>query len=190
MTTKGAQIVGNGDTPCRRVAILVGASAGRSQIDLLARPDIDAVIAGDINEWEGCEYVRDAVSAKMNKGFIVLGHGRGSISLRRNTRPDLRRTTLELLPRLCRKVPFHGRQAVAIGVGLVRRDSIGLHRQCIETPAVDAADTHLFPVEIQKSLGVGLHLERVSGTLHVVLGEVPRRHAERRGAHGKKTHAL
>jgi putative NIF3 family GTP cyclohydrolase 1 type 2 len=71
---KSVQIVGKSDMPCRRAAILVGASTGSSQLSVLGKSDIDVVIAGDINEWEGCEYVRDAAQAGINKGFIVLGH--------------------------------------------------------------------------------------------------------------------
>ncbi len=71
---RGIQAVGKMDMPCRHVAILVGASPGRSQIGILGRPNIDVVIAGDINEWEGCEYARDASRGGMNKGFLVLGH--------------------------------------------------------------------------------------------------------------------
>ncbi len=66
--------VGRKDLACRRVALIVGASPGRPQINLLSRPDIDALVVGDINEWEGCEFARDAVQAGMGKGFLVLGH--------------------------------------------------------------------------------------------------------------------
>ena len=68
------QVVGNETMPCRRVALLVGASPGRTQIGLLGQPDIDVVVTGDINEWEGCEYARDAGRGGLNKGFLVLGH--------------------------------------------------------------------------------------------------------------------
>ena len=68
------QIVGNPGMSCRRVAFSVGASDGRSQIEVLAGADIDVVVAGDINEWEACEYVRDAAQAGLNKGYIVIGH--------------------------------------------------------------------------------------------------------------------
>ncbi len=71
---QGIQAVGKMDMPCRHVAILVGASPGRPQIGLLGKPNIDVIIAGDINEWEGCEYARDASQGGINKGFLVLGH--------------------------------------------------------------------------------------------------------------------
>ena len=35
---------------------------------------MDALVCGEINEWETCEYVRDAERAGIAKGLIVVGH--------------------------------------------------------------------------------------------------------------------
>ena len=59
---------------CRRVGLLVGAPGGRRQMATLQRDDVDAIICGEINEWETCEYVRDAVFLGRPKGLVVVGH--------------------------------------------------------------------------------------------------------------------
>jgi putative NIF3 family GTP cyclohydrolase 1 type 2 len=68
------RVTGPDDLICRRVGLLVGASGGRSHIEALRRDDVDAVICGEINEWETCEYVRDAVFFGRPRGLIVVGH--------------------------------------------------------------------------------------------------------------------
>jgi putative NIF3 family GTP cyclohydrolase 1 type 2 len=68
------RIAGRADMPVRRVALVLGACGGRTQITMLGRPDIDALVCGEINEWETCEYVRDAVHAGIDKGLLVVGH--------------------------------------------------------------------------------------------------------------------
>jgi putative NIF3 family GTP cyclohydrolase 1 type 2 len=73
----GAQairITGDPEMLCRRVVLMVGAPGGRPQMGALRRRDVDAVICGEINEWETCEYVRDAVHAGISKGLVVVGH--------------------------------------------------------------------------------------------------------------------
>ena len=58
----------------RNVALLPGAWGGTNQIKALRRDDVEVVVVGEINEWETCEWVRDAVAAGLRKGLIVLGH--------------------------------------------------------------------------------------------------------------------
>ena len=36
-------------------------------------PQVDAVIAGEIREWESSEYARDVVHAGLGKGLILIG---------------------------------------------------------------------------------------------------------------------
>lgn len=60
--------------PCRSVVLLVGATPGQAQIRALSE-GADVVMVGETNEWETCEYVRDAISLGSPKGLIVLGHG-------------------------------------------------------------------------------------------------------------------
>ena len=71
---EGVRVTGNPDMVCRRVALSVGAIGGRWQIGQLAADGIDAIVCGEINEWETCEYVRDAAHMGLDKGLIVVGH--------------------------------------------------------------------------------------------------------------------
>ena len=66
--------VGDGDLKCRHVGLLLGAWGGRSHLRVLGQEEMDVLVVGEINEWETCEYVRDAVFAGMEKGLIILGH--------------------------------------------------------------------------------------------------------------------
>jgi putative NIF3 family GTP cyclohydrolase 1 type 2 len=43
-------------------------------IPLLARPDIDVLIAGETREWELVEYAQDMISSGKKKALILLGH--------------------------------------------------------------------------------------------------------------------
>jgi putative NIF3 family GTP cyclohydrolase 1 type 2 len=65
--------IGRPDMLCSKIALLVGAPGGKWQIEAL-RGDVDVLIAGEINEWETCEYVRDALLQGLSKGLIVIGH--------------------------------------------------------------------------------------------------------------------
>jgi putative NIF3 family GTP cyclohydrolase 1 type 2 len=58
----------------RNVALLPGAWGRLRQIETLRREDVEVVVVGEVLEWETCEWVRDAHTAGMKKGLIVLGH--------------------------------------------------------------------------------------------------------------------
>lgn len=68
------RVAGPADLPCRRVALLPGSLPGTVQTGMLAREDVDLLVVGELNEWESCEYVRDAAYTGRAKGLIVLGH--------------------------------------------------------------------------------------------------------------------
>jgi len=73
----GAQIVrvvGDAEMNCRRVALAVGASGGRRQIQFLGQENVDALVAGEVNEWETVEYVRDANAQGRKLALILVGH--------------------------------------------------------------------------------------------------------------------
>jgi hypothetical protein len=38
------------------------------------RDDIDAILCGEVREWEACEYLRDAAFFGWPKGMLVVGH--------------------------------------------------------------------------------------------------------------------
>lgn len=68
------RVAGPANMVCRRVGLLVGAIGGEAQIRLLQRDDVDAIVCGEINEWETCEYARDAELLDRPKGLVVVGH--------------------------------------------------------------------------------------------------------------------
>ncbi|MCE3202433.1 Nif3-like dinuclear metal center hexameric protein [Paenibacillus sonchi] len=75
------QIVGNPDSACSRIGILVGGGSlglGREQMpmELMQEKNLDVMICGDITEWTLCAYVNDAAMLGQNKAMIVIGHER------------------------------------------------------------------------------------------------------------------
>lgn len=67
----GIRVVGDPSTKVQRIALLPGTTP--IQASLKALPGVDAIVAGEVREWESTEYARDAVTAGQNKGFIVVG---------------------------------------------------------------------------------------------------------------------
>ena len=68
------RLIGDPAMPVRTVGLLVGAPGGRAQISVL--PQVDALIAGEVAEWETTEWVRDSIAQGTPKGLIVVGHQR------------------------------------------------------------------------------------------------------------------
>jgi putative NIF3 family GTP cyclohydrolase 1 type 2 len=68
------RVVGDRDLQVSRVAANWGYASRDPGIQLLERPDVDAVIVGEAREWEVVEYAQDAISAGQKKALIVLGH--------------------------------------------------------------------------------------------------------------------
>ena len=66
------RVIGHPAMPCSRVSLLIGAPGGKWQIQSLRGADV--LIAGEINEWETSEWVRDANTQGLAKGLIVVGH--------------------------------------------------------------------------------------------------------------------
>jgi len=69
------RVVGDPDTVCRRVGVMVGyRGSGRHAIPLMERERLDLLVYGEGPEWETPEYVRDAVWLGRSKALVVLGH--------------------------------------------------------------------------------------------------------------------
>jgi putative NIF3 family GTP cyclohydrolase 1 type 2 len=64
--------IGDPELSVRTLGIAVGAPGGQFQMRLLQR--VDALLAGEVNEWETTEYVRDAITAGIPKALVVAGH--------------------------------------------------------------------------------------------------------------------
>lgn len=68
------RVVGDLAQPCERIALLPGAWGGRRQIGVLQKEEPDAILCGEISEWETAEYVRDLRSMGLKTSLVVLGH--------------------------------------------------------------------------------------------------------------------
>ena len=67
----GVRVVGRPQTRVRTIGVLPGTRSIQETVALL--PHVDAVIAGEIREWESSEYARDVVNAGLGKGLILIG---------------------------------------------------------------------------------------------------------------------
>lgn len=67
----GIRVVGNPQARVRTIAILSGTVPIQTMLVVL--PQVDAVIAGEIREWESSEYARDMVTSGRAKGLILIG---------------------------------------------------------------------------------------------------------------------
>ena len=67
----GMRIVGTPQTRVQRIGVLPGTVPIQGTLTLL--PEVDVIIAGEIREWESSEYVRDTVTAGLDKGLILIG---------------------------------------------------------------------------------------------------------------------
>jgi len=74
MGIRQVRFIGDPKQICKRVAVMPGASGGRSHIQLLQKEKPDVLIVGEVSEWETAEYIRDAQSMKLPMSLIVLGH--------------------------------------------------------------------------------------------------------------------
>jgi len=68
------RVAGNPDMTCRKVGLMLGAAPGKWQINLLSQTDIDVLICGESDEWETCEYIRDAAFIGKEQALVIIGH--------------------------------------------------------------------------------------------------------------------
>jgi hypothetical protein len=67
----GVRVVGRPQTRVRTIGLLPGTRSIQDTVALL--PQVDAIIAGEIREWESSEYARDVVNAGLGKALILVG---------------------------------------------------------------------------------------------------------------------
>lgn len=67
----GIRIVGHPDLRVRKVGFLPGSTPVQASLQML--PGVDAIIAGEVREWESVEYVRDTVALGGKKSLILVG---------------------------------------------------------------------------------------------------------------------
>ena len=67
------RVCGAADTPCTRLAAMVGAP-GRVVFDELRDGACEMVLTGETTEWAYAEYARDAAELGYTKALLILGH--------------------------------------------------------------------------------------------------------------------
>ncbi len=70
----GLRVVGARDLKVTRVALLPGAGGAASHRRMLQRDDVEALVIGEVPEWETIEYVLDAAAQGKRKALILMGH--------------------------------------------------------------------------------------------------------------------
>lgn len=68
------RVVGDPKMKLTKVAMLPGAGGSTSQIRMLERDDVEALLIGEVPEWETVEYVADAATEHKHKALLLLTH--------------------------------------------------------------------------------------------------------------------
>ncbi len=66
--------VGDKNLLVTKVALLPGAGGAQSHRRMLQRDDVEALVIGEVPEWETIEYVADAAAQGKRKALILMGH--------------------------------------------------------------------------------------------------------------------
>lgn len=69
---RAIRVIGNPETKISKAAINPGSTS--LQVVLKFMPKVDVFVAGEPREWEGPEYVQDAITAGQRKAMIMIGH--------------------------------------------------------------------------------------------------------------------
>jgi hypothetical protein len=67
----GLRIVGDPKTSVTRIGLLPGSTPIQAALEML--PGVDAIVAGEVREWESVEYVRDQVASGAKKALLLVG---------------------------------------------------------------------------------------------------------------------
>jgi putative NIF3 family GTP cyclohydrolase 1 type 2 len=67
----GIRVIGDPRTTVTRIGLLPGTTPLQAALEML--PNVDAIVAGEVREWETVEYVRDKVFAGEKKALILVG---------------------------------------------------------------------------------------------------------------------
>jgi putative NIF3 family GTP cyclohydrolase 1 type 2 len=67
----GIRVVGEPGTSVRRIGLLPGSTPIQASLEMM--PAVDALVAGEVREWESVEYARDVVDAGGKKALILVG---------------------------------------------------------------------------------------------------------------------
>jgi putative NIF3 family GTP cyclohydrolase 1 type 2 len=75
------RLVGDGRLPVRRVAIANGLVSPAKLRRMIVDPTVDAVIAGEVNEWEGGPYLQDVIATGRAMAMMLCGFAASQASL-------------------------------------------------------------------------------------------------------------
>jgi hypothetical protein len=67
----GLRVIGDPQSKVQHVGLLPGTTPIQASLQLL--PAVDAIIAGEVREWESATYAQDVVYAGGKKGFMTVG---------------------------------------------------------------------------------------------------------------------
>ena len=67
----GIRAIGDRATAVRRIGLLPGYTMIQASIAML--PNVDVIVAGEVQEWESATYAQDVAFAGLKKGFISIG---------------------------------------------------------------------------------------------------------------------
>ena len=67
----GIRVMGDPRTQVRTLGLLPGSTPIQAALRTL--PGVDAIVAGEVREWETVEYVRDVLTTGGKKGLILIG---------------------------------------------------------------------------------------------------------------------
>lgn len=68
------RVIGDPNMKVTQVGFQPGAPPAAWQMQMLARKNVDVLVAGETREWETVEYARDAAAEGLHKALIILGH--------------------------------------------------------------------------------------------------------------------
>ncbi len=74
MGIKVLRVVGNPNLVLTQVALVPGAAGTEQHLHYLRRNDVEALVIGEVPEWETIEYVADASAEGKQKALILMGH--------------------------------------------------------------------------------------------------------------------
>ena len=74
LNLKMVKVIGDLDQPCKKIALMPGASGGQSHLNVVEENDPDVLIVGEVHEWETAEYIRDRNLEGKKTALIILGH--------------------------------------------------------------------------------------------------------------------
>jgi putative NIF3 family GTP cyclohydrolase 1 type 2 len=74
LSLQNMRVVGDKNMKITKAVLMPGAAGSLRQIPVLERDDAEALLIGEVPEWETIEYVADAVSEGKHKALFLLGH--------------------------------------------------------------------------------------------------------------------